>query len=302
VKAVGDALVSRAASRIRREIGSATEERSTTDLIVAAILAESNVLTLHDPVRFVELLRRSFMPMQYQVTSIRDDAAREQHAGQFQYFLDDLGRGVAPLSVPDAIRMATVADQLGASREPVYWIDVGTHFRRASSFARKARLLHAAIRRLRVESVIEIGTAYGMGTLSLASAVGDGGLVVTVEAAQPMARIGGSVVREHFPDRVRPIEGRSTEVVDQIADIRGQYDLWFHDAEHSREAYEQDFTAYEPLLAPGAIVIYDDIRWRRATELKVDPDPYGGWRSVTEHPRVVRAVEVDGDYGVLLLN
>ena len=40
----------------------------------------------------------------------------------------------------------------------------------------------------------------------------------------------------------------------------------------------------------------------RAAQLPVNPDPYGGWLEVVEHPRVLHAAEVDGEYGVLLLS
>jgi predicted O-methyltransferase YrrM len=154
---------------------------------------------------------------------------------------------------------------------------------------------------VRARTVLELGTAYGMGTLFLAAAVGKEGVVTTVEAMQPQARISADVLAQHFPDRVRTLEGRSTEVVDEVASVVPSYDLFFHDAEHSHRAYVDDFVAYEPMLAPGAVVIYDDITWRRAKQLDVDPDPYGGWLEVVEHPRVIRAAEVDGDYGLLLL-
>ena len=37
-------------------------------------------------------------------------------------------------------------------------------------------------------------------------------------------------------------------------------DFLFHDAGHSREDYVRDFDAVLPILAPGAVILIDDIR------------------------------------------
>ena len=43
-----------------------------------------------------------------------------------------------------------------------------------------------------------------------------------------------------------------------VADaLEGPCDLLFHDGAHSREAYIEDFNAFAPHLAQGAIVIFD---------------------------------------------
>jgi predicted O-methyltransferase YrrM len=295
-------LVGRVVSRAQREVERSTYDRELVDLIVSSLLSGPEVRELHNPVRYVELLRRSFSPLQFSVATLRNDAPHAERSVQFQYFLDELERGVAPLPAPDALRMAAVADEFAASREPMGWVDVGAHFGRASSFARKGRLLRAAVRHVRARKVLELGTAYGMGTLFLASAVGAGGVVTTVELGQPMARLAKESLLRHFPDRVHPLEGRSHELVDQVAAIAGDYDVFFHDAEHSHEAYVNDFAAYESLLAPGAVVIYDDIRWQGAWQVDADPDTYGGWLELTKHPRVLHAAEIDGGFGALLLS
>jgi predicted O-methyltransferase YrrM len=295
-------LFTRVTKRLITQVESRNEPRKSADLLVAAILAEQDITSLRDPGAYVDVLRRSFLPAQFMVDEIRPGTGEwAERPVQFGNLLRELESGVPALSMSDALLIANVADELGASREPVGWVDVGSHFRRASSFARKGRLLQAAVRHVRARNVLELGTAYGMSALFFASAVGKEGLVATVEVAQPQARIAGEVFAEHFPDRVRPFVGHSPEILTEVAGIVPSFDVLFHDAEHSRAAYVADFAACEPMLGPGSLVIYDDIRWRGASRFGMKADTYEGWREVADHPRVEHAVEIDGEYGILLL-
>ena len=296
-------LLTRLTERVITDVEGRTEPRMSADLLVAAVLAEAvETRSLRDPAAYVDVLRRSFLPAQFSVTELRAGSGEwAERPVQFSNFLRELQSGVPALSMSDALLIANVADELGASREPVGWVDVGSHFRRASSFARKGRLLQSAVRHVRARTVLELGTAYGMSALFLASAVGKEGLVATVEVAQPQARIAGEVFAQHYPERIRAFVGRSPEVLSEVAGVVPTFDLLFHDAEHSRAAYVADFAVCEPMLAPGAVVIYDDIRWRGAARFGMRADTYDGWREVADHPRVAHAVEIDGEYGVLLL-
>lgn len=77
----------------------------------------------------------------------------------------------------------------------------------------------------------------------------------------------------------------------------------FHDAGHSHEAYVNDFSQVSQALVPGAVVLFDDIRWEdERWELRSKPgNTYAGWKEVVSHSRVSYAVEIDGDLGLLLL-
>lgn len=96
------------------------------------------------------------------------------------------------------------------------------------------------------------------------------------------------------------LAGVATELQATVRDRLGDADFLFHDGEHSRRAYVDDFAAFEPLLASGAVVVYDDIDWPLARRSE-DTDAYAGWREVVAHERVRRAVEVDRELGLLLL-
>jgi predicted O-methyltransferase YrrM len=55
---------------------------------------------------------------------------------------------------------------------------------------------------------------------------------------------------------VTPLRSRSTEI--DLEAIRSPLHLLFIDGDHSYDAVKNDFTYYEPLLAPGAVVAFHD--------------------------------------------
>jgi len=54
-------------------------------------------------------------------------------------------------------------------------------------------------------------------------------------------------------------------------------------------------------LSPGNVVLIDDIRWEDARFSAQPAKTYEGWREIVRHARVRRAVEIDGNRGLLLL-
>ena len=78
-------------------------------------------------------------------------------------------------------------------------------------------------------------------------------------------------------------------------------DFVFHDASHSRDAYVRDFELLAAGLPPGAVVLFDDIRWEDERRAGASAQTYAGWTAVVAHARVRRAAELDRNMGILLL-
>lgn len=280
------------AATAAQEAALAAADSSAVDLVVASVLAR-DLPPLQDASGFVGFLRDALRTDTCAVEVLRpaDDPA-------WAAVLKGLG-ALPPLPLETAVRLGLVADGLLGRREPFDrpgWSgDVGLHAALSSSAARKGRLLTWLARCRRAERVVDLGTAYGMSALFLAAALPEGGHVVTVEASQPQRAVSQALLAEHEPFRVTALEALTTEAVDAVRERLGAVDLLFHDAGHSRADYVQDVAAYAPLLAPGALLLMDDIRWPG------DPGTYDGWREVAALPQVRAAAEVDGAYGLLLL-
>lgn len=291
-------------SSASRNAVAATEARSAADLVIASVLAQPEHARLADPVAFVAFLRDSFEPVSYSIEPLAPEPPEPTLSDlRFRTLVEQLGSGAPALRRDEAVRIAGIVDELMDDRtpfeRPVFAADAGLHARMASSFARKGRILAAVVRFMRVTAALEIGTAYGVSALFLAASLerADGKLT-TLERSEPQLSIAQRVLSAEHPERVRVLGGISTEV---RAGMEGDsFDFLFHDGEHSEAAYVDDFTAFEPSLDPGAVVLFDDIRWE-------DPwsdqpaRTYEGWRRVVAHPRVRQAVEIDDSYGLILL-
>jgi hypothetical protein len=260
---------------------------------------------LADPARYAGFLRDCFGDLRFAVKELKADAAAPDTSGLcFRSLLDHLSSGAFPLGAAPATRIGQIADGLLADRRPFdrdTWAgDVGLHAGAASSFARKGRLLAEVVRIMRVQSALELGTAYGLSALFIDSALPESGRLVTVERSRPQFDVAGEVFERWGSDRIEQAGGATSWVLPDLVQTVAGADFLFHDAEHSGKAYVDDFTGAEPLLGPGAVVLYDDIRC---------PEPGRGAGSGTsgggsEPPAPARgpaAAELDGEFGLLLL-
>jgi predicted O-methyltransferase YrrM len=291
------------AARVARASGDAHRAASGVDLAVAALLQERGVRDLQDPAGFVELLRGCWEPL---IVEVLDTTTRPAPHLLFDALLDHLRTGVGALPVGVAVDVAEKADRLLASRQPydrsALQTDVGTHARWSSSFGHSARILTAVVRFMRTRTVVEVGTAYGLGALFLADALGRGhqpGRLVTIEAGEPQQTLSRELLAD--VELVTTVAGRTPDVLPKVLSDTGPVDLFFHDGDHSRDAYIADFEAALPHLAPGAVVLFDDIRWEDPFAVR-DVRTAEGWEFVSQHARVLRKAELGHRYGILLLS
>lgn len=121
---------------------------------------------------------------------------------------------------------------------------------------------------LEPERVVEFGTFDGRTTVQLASNVGPGGRVTTIDCVTGPVDFGDATgfcvpttIGAHFLGR--PI-GANIDVVtidSQTADwsaYRGTADLVFVDADHSRDAVIRDSRAAAAMLRPGGMIVWHD--------------------------------------------
>lgn len=261
------------------------------------------------PVAWVEFLRGCLEGRAVQVTQVRQRAGGDAEAGRrFASLLDALA-DLPTLELPVALRLAGIADDLRRDARPVAfggWAgDLGAHFGMSSSCGARGRILSTIVRFMGARRALELGTAYGMSALFLLEALTRGGAdghLTTVEGTQPAFDTARDLLTGRFADQVRCEFGRTNRVLPQLAGELAPVDLLFHDAGHSRRDYINDFTNALPLFAPGAVLLVDDITWDDRRFASAPPRCYAGWRTITRHPRVRRAVELDGAMGLALLD
>lgn len=284
---------------------------SAVDLAVSSAFTCGELAGVVDPLAAGEFLRAAWSPLVVDVQCLKspqltgaEGSGREQ---QLLTLIETLSGSIPSFGYAQALELCRYSDSLRARREPFvrprFSADAGLHATIASSYAKKGRVLAAMVRFMRPEHVIEIGTAYGMSALFLAAELQPGGIVVSIEASHPQIDIARDLLAEHrCADQISLIEGFSHDVLDQVAAQAPGASLLFHDGAHSSSAYVRDFNDYLPLLAPGAIVLFDDIRWEDSRWHAGQANTYSGWLEVVAHSAVRSAFELDGELGVVQLH
>jgi len=238
-----------------------------------------------------------------------DSGESDNAANRFQTLLDQLRGGLPAIEFSVAQDIALVADHSRTKSEVLsfgQWIgDVGFHFSISSSAGHKGRILFNIIRFMRSECCLELGTAYGMSALFILGALksyAKSGHLATVEGMEPQFSLGSSMLKRRGGEAVSCRFGDTDQMLPELVKSLGSIGFMFHDAGHSRENFIRDFTLVSDALAPGAVVLFDDIRWEPSPRtFEGDPRSYDGWREVIAHFRVRRAVEIDDQLGLFLI-
>jgi predicted O-methyltransferase YrrM len=281
--------------------------RRDEDIVLSALMTPTLVAQLHDPVRFVSFVRGCLGRVSCRVVPVQQREAPpslREFANRFSALLDTF-RDVPALTPATALRLGHVADTLRASRQPTdgaQWAaDDGILFDLCSTPPEKGRVLATIVRLMRSHRSVEIGTAYGLSALFTLTeqAISE---LHTIEINESLHTQAAAWLRTYHPDRAVCHLGSSHNVLPRLGLKEASVDFLFHDGYHSHASYVRDFGLALPLLSPGAVVVFDDIRWEEPRFTEGQPaHTYAGWRAVVDHSRVIHAVEIDGGLGLALL-
>ena len=120
-----------------------------------------------------------------------------------------------------------------------------------------ALLCEITARAVNAKRCLEIGMAIGYTSLHLARAVGEDGLVVTIDPSDEMIRAAdGYLTRAGLRERVRIERGKALDVIPLLKDT---FDLIFIDA--VKEEYADYLKLSLPKLRRGGVVIVDNLLW-----------------------------------------
>lgn len=159
------------------------------------------------------------------------------------------------LSEPHSQVMVDMEDLAKRDRIPIVHWETG-------------RLLAVLVAALQPRRVIEVGTAIGYSTLHMAQALGEGGLIVTLERdEQRIAQARGFWDRAGVSDRIELVEG---DALENLPALPGDFDLAFVDA--TKQEYGDYLGMIEPKLKPRALVVIDNVLMRGEVGLEEDAD------------------------------
>lgn len=289
----------------------ASRAHSNVDIFLATCLTGAPYLSdLNDPIAYIAFLRSCLAPATYTVQIVKDESQGQLDIAtkRFLTLLDRLQQGAPAIPFSTAHEIGLIADRYHGNRQPFEfdrWAgDLALLFEVSSSLGYKGRLLGSIVRFMRPTLCLELGTAFGMSSmfiLSTLQAKGEDGHLITIEGYEPVFSLAAPVLNDHFGKMVSCYRGRIQELLPSVLTSLDHIEFFFHDADHTREAYLSAFTMIEPHLAPGAAVCFDDIRWEDPRVFSGPSRTYDGWTEIVSHHRVQQAVEIDEGLGLLLL-
>lgn len=149
------------------------------------------------------------------------------------------------------------------------------------------------VRELGPRTSLELGTGFGISGSYQAAALelAGRGRLVTLDIAQWADEAERGFAELGLAARVELRRGDIDQVLPGLLEDVAELDYAFVDAEHTEDATISYFDALSPYLAPGAVVVVDDVTW-----------PEGGkraWRAIRHRPGVARSVGL-GRVGVIV--
>lgn len=162
-----------------------------------------------------------------------------------------------------------------------------------------ATFVEITARAIKAKRALEIGMAIGYTTTHLARAVGDGGLVVTIDPSDEMIQAAeGYLQRAGLRERVRIERGKALDV---IPHLRDSFDLIFIDA--LKEEYTDYLKLSLPRLRNGGVVVVDNLLWGgqvagqiRSADQESSTNALREFNSYfVNHPKLLAAVLSVGD-------
>ena len=124
----------------------------------------------------------------------------------------------------------------------------------------EGRFLAFLVRMLGATRVLEVGTFTGYSSICMASALHDGGQVVTLDVNPETTEIARRYADEAgVVDRIDYRVGAAGETAEAIASLDGAFDLVFIDAD--KPGYVDYYEAALPKLADGGFIVADNVLW-----------------------------------------
>jgi predicted O-methyltransferase YrrM len=121
-----------------------------------------------------------------------------------------------------------------------------------------AQTVRVLLRARQPKHVLEVGTNIGYSVIVMGREVGADGVVETIEIDAPLVNVARGFVEEAMLEcEVRFHHGAALKVIPKLA---GPFDFVFIDCVKSE--YEDYLDALLPKLAPGAMIVCDNLLWK----------------------------------------
>lgn len=145
------------------------------------------------------------------------------------------------------------------------------------------QLFYRMVKYYKPETIIDIGTSFGITTAYLAAAV-PGSTVYTLEGSKNIAGIATKTFANLELKNVHLIEGNFDEQLPALLSTIGQVDFCLVDGNHSEYPTLQYFEWLLKKITSNSIIVFDDIHWSKGMEQ--------AWLKIREHPHVSLSIDL----------
>ena len=298
-------------AQIKPRIDRKVADQGNVDVVLAMALNEKkHAGELVYPVFYTEILREYWQRDQIKFKVIKGP---EDHADLRRNSIVRELEAFPPLEYKTACDLAAFAEFRLRDTSPfsgtIYAGSNSFHFYFSSALGRKSRILYNIVRSRRPARCLEIGTAWGMSTSTIAEAQRSLGLdanVITLEPNEPQHSKAREALAARYAGSVLCMKARSEEVLPVFRKEGRTFDFVFDDGAHTGDAYVYTFQNTVDLLEPGAVILVDDIRWDAgANRWKTSQDSkrscYEGWLEIVRDDRVSLALEIGSGLGMIFV-
>jgi predicted O-methyltransferase YrrM len=163
------------------------------------------------------------------------------------------------------------------------------------SSSRSGDLYAWLVQQRRPTTIVEFGSAFGVSGMYFSAGLeaAEGGHLYSFEINGEWADVAERNIRS-VSNRFTLTRGAFEDRVDDV--LTAPIDLAFVDGIHQYDFVMRQFEILEPRLSPGALVLLDDIDFKKPGARMGE-----AWRALAARSNVAAAVEVDGRLGILEL-
>ena len=146
-----------------------------------------------------------------------------------------------------------------------------------------AKLLFRIVNYYKPETIIELGTSFGITTCYMGCA-NEKSTVYTLEGSTTIAGIASQNFADTGLQNIRLIRGQFDETFEDILAGIENIDLAFVDGNHRKKATLDYFSSLQKKSVQDSIFIFDDIHWSLEME--------EAWGQIQQHPSVTLSIDL----------
>ncbi|MFK7809381.1 MAG: O-methyltransferase [Saprospiraceae bacterium] len=147
-----------------------------------------------------------------------------------------------------------------------------------------SEMLFKIVDHYQCKSIVELGTALGVGSLYMAMAAPQSTNVFTIEGNPFLAEYAQQKFKKMDAANITSMTGTFEEVLPSVLERIGKVDLVYFDGHHQKQATMDYFNLCLPHAHEDSVFIFDDINWSTGMQ--------EAWAEIKEHPKVTYSIDL----------